>query len=252
MKILYFTGTGNCLAVAKRFDAELLSVPKMIQNNQYLIEDNIVGIVYPVYAVSVPNIIKRYFKKCKIKADYTFVIATYGFTDCGSLHEMKNILKLNGNSADYYQSIKMVDNYLPLFDIDKQLSMIKEKNTENNLAKIVEEINQRVKRRENCGLFNNFITTISSNIIGNLEKYTPKTFSVNDKCTGCGVCKQICPVSNIKQTKKPVFGLNCESCLACIHNCPQNAIQMSIQKSEKRYKNSDVSLKEIINSNNQI
>ncbi len=28
MKILYFTGTGNSLAVAKRFDSELLSIQK--------------------------------------------------------------------------------------------------------------------------------------------------------------------------------------------------------------------------------
>lgn len=29
MKILYFTGTGNCLSVAKKFNAELLSFPKI-------------------------------------------------------------------------------------------------------------------------------------------------------------------------------------------------------------------------------
>lgn len=251
MKILYFTGSGNCLAVAKRFNGELLSIPKLIQNNQYIIEDDVVGIVYPVYAVSIPNIIKRYFKKCEIKADYTFIIATYGFTDCGSLHEMKNLMKSNGNKADYYNSLMMVDNYLPLFDINKQLSMLNKKNIENNLVKIIDEVNRRVKRKENCGFFNNLVTGISSKLIGKIEKYTPKTFYVNDNCIRCGVCKQVCPVSNITQTEKPVFGLNCESCLACIHNCPKNAIQMTIQRNEKRYRNSNVSLNEIINSNNQ-
>ena len=32
MKILYFTGTGNCLSVAKRFDAEMLSIPQLSFN----------------------------------------------------------------------------------------------------------------------------------------------------------------------------------------------------------------------------
>ena len=45
LKILYFTGTGNCLSVAKRFNAELLSIMQMIKNNIYQIEDDTVGIV---------------------------------------------------------------------------------------------------------------------------------------------------------------------------------------------------------------
>ena len=78
MKILYFTGTGNCLAVAKRFDAELLSIPQMIKNKIYEIEDDVVGIIYPTYANIVPNIVEKYLRQCKIKAEYVFVISTYG------------------------------------------------------------------------------------------------------------------------------------------------------------------------------
>ena len=44
MKILYFTGTGNCLAVAKKFNAELLSIPQMLNSNIYDIEADTVGI----------------------------------------------------------------------------------------------------------------------------------------------------------------------------------------------------------------
>ena len=60
MKILYFTGTGNCLSVAKRFEAERLSIPKLIKNNVYEIEDDVVGIIYPVYAISIPDMVKKY------------------------------------------------------------------------------------------------------------------------------------------------------------------------------------------------
>ena len=71
-------------------------------------------------------------------------------------------------------------------------------------------------------------------------------------CVGCGICKKVCPVSNVEQEEqnKPVFGNNCEGCLSCIHNCPKNAIQMKGQRSEKRFRNPEVSLNEIINSNN--
>ncbi len=252
MKILYFTGTGNCLSVAKRFDAELLSVPQMIKNNIYEIEDEVVGIVYPVYAISIPGIVRKYLLQCKIKANYVFVIATYGCVDCGSLHEMKKLLEANGNKADYYTSLLMIDNYLPFFDIVTQLAKLKEKNIENNLNKIVEEINARTTKEENCRWFNNLVSSIGHKVVKQIEKYTPKMFYVNDECVFCGVCKKVCPVSNITQdgTNKPVFANNCESCLACIHNCPKNAIQMKIQRSEKRFRNSNVSLNEIIESNN--
>ena len=73
---------------------------------------------------------------------------------------------------------------------------------------------------------------------------------VNDECISCGVCKKVCPVSNITQEEKTIFGNNCESCFACIHNCPKNAIQMKNQRSEKRFRNSDINLNEIIEANN--
>ena len=120
MKILYFTATGNNLSVAKRFDAELLSIPQMIKNKNYLIEDDRVGIIYPIYALSVPLIVKEYLEKTVIKAKYVFVIATYGFTSGASLHEMHKILDKNGNHADYYESLLMVDNFLPFFDVNQQ------------------------------------------------------------------------------------------------------------------------------------
>ena len=252
MKVLYFTGTGNCLSVAKRFDAELLSIPQMIKNNIYEIEDDVVGIVYPVYAISIPDIVRKYLSKCKIKANYVFVIATYGFTDCGALHEMKKLLETSGNKADYYASLLMVDNYLPLFDIETQMAKLKEKNIENNLNKIVEEVNARTTKEEICSWFNKIASSIGYSVVKQIEKYTPKMFYVNNKCICCGICKKVCPVSNITQEEKdkPIFGNNCESCLACIHNCSKNAIHIKTQRSEKRFRNSNVSLNEIIESNN--
>lgn len=252
MKILYFTGTGNCLSVAKRFDAELASIPQMIKNNIYEIEDDVIGIVYPVYAISIPNIVRKYLSKCKIKANYVFVIATYGFCDCGSLHEMKKLLETNGNKANYYNSLLMIDNYLPFFDIETQMKKLTEKNIENNLNKIVDEINSRTTKKEKCGWFNNLLSSIGYKVVKQIEKHTPKMFYVNDKCISCGICKKVCPAKNIiqEENNKPIFENNCESCLACIHNCPKNAIQMKIQRSEKRFRNINISLNEIIESNN--
>jgi ferredoxin/protein involved in ribonucleotide reduction len=249
LKILYFTGTGNSLAVAKKFEAELLSIPQMIKNNCYEIEDDIVGIIYPVYANIVPNIVERYLKKSKIKAEYVFVIATYGNMAGGTLHKMRKILESNGNKADYYEHLLMIDNYLPLFDIKNQLSKLPQKNIEMNLNRIVNEINNRKIKKEN----DTFIDKLCSLLIGFPEhkfvQYTSKMFTITNNCTKCGICSKVCPVGNIIQKDKPVFNSNCESCLACIHNCPNNAIQMKLQRSKLRFRNEEVSVNEIIKSN---
>lgn len=47
MKILYFTATGNSLAVAKKLGGELISIPQAIKNNQYEIKDDVIGFVFP-------------------------------------------------------------------------------------------------------------------------------------------------------------------------------------------------------------
>jgi len=47
------------------------------------------------------------------------------------------------------------------------------------------------------------------------------------------------------------FGEKCEGCFACTHLCPQNAIHLKGQRSGKRWRNPDVSLSEIIQSNNR-
>ena len=253
MKILYFTGTGNCLSVAKRFDAELLSIPQMIKNNCYEISDEVIGIIYPVYANIVPNIVERYLKKCKINADYVFVIATYGNMSGGTLHKMRKILESNGNKADYYERLLMVDNYLPLFDIKDQIAKLSQKDIETNLTRIVNEVNTRTIKPERS----TFAEKLLSFIIGYFEKNcvntTPKMFEITDDCIGCGICSQVCPVGNViqKDKEKPTFNDNCESCLSCTHNCPKGAIQLKLQKSKERFRNSDISVEEIIKSNNQ-
>ena len=252
MKILYFTATGNNLSVAKRFDAELLSIPQMIKNKNYLIEDDRVGIIYPIYALSVPLIVKEYLEKTVIKAKYVFVIATYGFTSGASLHEMHKILDKNGNHADYYESLLMVDNFLPFFDVNQQINFIKDNHIENRLNLIVNEVKEGIKKPEKCNHFDKLMSLGGNIIVNRIIQFIPKLFHISNDCIGCGICQKLCPVSNIIQgnSNKPHYLNKCVGCLSCIHNCPKSAINMKFQKSNKRFRNGETSIKDIIESNN--
>jgi NAD-dependent dihydropyrimidine dehydrogenase PreA subunit len=51
----------------------------------------------------------------------------------------------------------------------------------------------------------------------------------NDKCTGCGTCVDVCPVSvyEIRDEKAvPVKTYGCLLCRACEVQCPERAIQI--------------------------
>jgi ferredoxin len=83
------------------------------------------------------------------------------------------------------------------------------------------------------------------------DKKLAQNFIVSDKCTNCGICEKICPVKNINVSDKVSFDDNCLCCLGCLHLCPQNALHSKKEKSNKRWRNPEVSLNEIIDSNKQ-
>lgn len=253
MKILYYTATGNSLEVAKRIGGELYSIPQLLKENKLEFEDEAIGIICPTYAWSIPEIVVEFLEKATLKTDYLFGIITYGNEDFGVTNHFLKIANKNNLDVKYIKSILMVDTAVTLFDLDKQVAKLEKKKTEENLQKIVENIQNR-KVEINKG---NFIKSGISDLTYKMQlemqkKFTYKQFKVEDHCTGCKTCTKVCPLGNITmENNRPKYGTNCIGCLSCTNNCPSNAIRVKFERSKARYRNKNVSLKEIINSNNQ-
>jgi ferredoxin len=254
--LFYFTGTGNCLKVARDLarelgDANIVSIPKVIDGEIDLSAERI-GIIYPVYMFGVPLIVKRFLNKLKADKDkYIFVIVTYGGMAAGALAQTAKELESRGLRLYTGFGIRMPGNYTPLYGAppqEKQNKIFeKEKQRIKEIAAIVKEKKQR---KIESG---NFITNaIFSSIVYNLS--APKipvldeNFWADEKCSSCGTCVKICPVNNIELINgKPVWLHKCEQCLACLHWCPKEAIQYGKKTmGRKRYRNPEIKLEDLI------
>ncbi|MDE6864604.1 MAG: EFR1 family ferrodoxin [Eubacterium sp.] len=253
--VFYFTATGNSLYVAKRLDENPISIPQVLKQANLDFTDAAIGIVFPIYAGRAPKIVIDFLKISKFNTDYLYFIGTYGNHDSAICETVPAECEKLGIKIDYMNTVSMVDNYLPVFDMEQEKKA--DKGTENKIEKIIADITAKRKGIPN-------VTAIGRRLAKQVWTMEKLRLMVNDgsqlkiktdKCTGCGVCKTVCPIDNIiigngiavrKRSK-------CEYCLACAHNCPQKAI--TIKRGEKnpnaRYINENITLQEIINSNNQ-
>ena len=267
--ILYFTATGNCLHVARQLaesEEQLLSIPQMIKQNQYEFEADEIGLVYPIYGHMPPNMVRNFIKKAKLKAAYKFAVLTYGARKCDSVEIWNDISSKAGNKFDYINTLVMVDNWLPNFDMNEQIKI--DKHIPENLRQITEDLSQRrhwyepvseEERQMHAGFMARSELDPEVGFLKKSENY----FVVTKNCIDCGACTDVCPRGNYEFTSNGIkMQGDCDFCFACIQNCPQKAIQFKkndedplLANGERnpnaRYRNEHISLVDIKRANRQ-
>lgn len=267
--ILYFTGTGNCLYVARQLakeGTELLSIPQLMKQKKFEIEADEIGLVYPIYGHMPPYMVRQFIQQAHLKADYKFAILTYGARKCDAVEIWDGISRKAGNAFDYINTLVMVDNWLPNFDMNEQIKM--DKHIPENLEKIVADVTagkhwHEPVTEEERQMHRGFMAyTGLDPEVGFLMK-SEKYFTVTDACIGCGACVSLCPRGNYELTSGGVkMQGDCEFCFACIQNCPQKAVQFAKNEHDPllgrgevnpnaRYRNEHISLMDIKWANNQ-
>lgn len=244
--ILYFSATGNCKYVAERIAKEFTDTAVSIENhdgNITLAENNMFGIVTPVNWWELPILTREFLQKLNLKSSnvpYSFIVTTYGTTPGCTFADAKRILGKKGIILNAGYSVKMPDNWTPIFDLsDKEKVKQQNEAAETYIDVVLDGI-----RNRNIGNMMQkkqpYFVKMFTDPLLNAERKT-KHFYVEDACIGCGLCAKRCPMQAIDiKNKKPVWVKDrCALCLRCLHHCPKFAIQYGNGTTKKhgQYKN---------------
>lgn len=255
--VLYFTGTGNSLYVAKNLDDERLSIPQIIHRQKQEYTADSIGIVCPVYGHEMPNLVKEFIRNATFYTDYFYLVLTYGRIHGGAAELAEQYLKECGVEADYINTIMMVDNYLPSFDMNEQIELNPDKKVDEHIFMIKKDIDsgkhwkQSVTQKDR-NWHQKYLAMRNENPID----IKGGIFKVLQHCIGCGICMRVCPTGSImveKQHAEYKDTRRCQMCLACVQHCPENAIRLKIPEKNPnaRYHNENIRLSEIVEANNQ-
>lgn len=207
-----------------------------------------IGLVFPTYDFNMPPAVRHLIPLLKISPEsYVFAVTTCGAQAGNSLWTLRRLLLTKGLALAYAHKIRVPDNSAIAFGRNPNEQVWKFEKFAGRLDQIVSDV--RSERR--C--LHYAWWSLAGGIMGwsFLENGMLRTFRpvVNeDKCTGCGTCARICPMSNIAVDEKAGIGPHCTICLGCVHVCPHQAISINGREAikERQYRHPDIKLKDLI------
>lgn len=238
---IYFSGTGYTKYCVESFvknldeNCEAFSI-ESINAIEYIAAHEIIVFGYPIYYSRLPGIVEDFIvkNKDKFRSKKIFIISTqgtfsgddsagcaarlflkYGSRVVGGLH-----LKMPNNTADDKRYVTG-----SAIERNRRIEKAKEK-----ILISVNKYKEGKPTREGLSFYRRFVGFWFRIIqklwfLGKTNKYMKMPDVQPENCTGCGLCKKLCPMQNIEIINSTaVPDGKCTLCYRCINNCPTKAL----------------------------
>lgn len=235
---IYFSGTGNtkhCIELfinqldssAKCFSIEEIAALNAIENNDLIV------IAYPVYFSNIPKIMRDFIMRnqTKFTNKKVFIIATMGLFSGDGTGCSARLLSKCGAEIIGGLHIKMPDcigdEKLLKKTIEQNKALVKQ--AEAKIKQAVVKFKNNQPSQDGLGFFYHMIGLFGQRLwfYNKTKNYSDKIKINKDKCIGCGLCVQLCPMNNLLISKNVVFQNNkCTMCYRCVNSCPKQAITL--------------------------
>ena len=234
--VLYFSATGNTEYVAqelaRQLDDQCVNLLDRIKSGDHspLHSESPFFICAPVYVCEMPRFLSSYLKKQVFTGSRQIycVFTSGGYCGISGPHAKKIFAKKNMVWMGHAE-VTMPRNYVA----NNSYGMLEPAEAEErirsarkHLNTIAEDIRSgKTLSARHVQLWES-IVTLPFNPVWCKFMLTAKAFYTTDQCIGCGKCVKLCPLNNITLKEgRPVWGNQCTHCMACIGNCPTEAIE---------------------------
>ena len=245
--VLYFSATGNtefiAREIARGLEDDCLNLLERVKSNDHSVlhSEKPFVICAPVYVCEMPRFLDKYLKQQTFTGsrDVYFVFTSGGYAGIsGNLARW--LVKRKQMNYLGHAEFKMPRNYVandhyPMLPFDQIRQRILD--SYEQVQEVVSDIRAgRTLKARHVYLFE-LLITLPFNPVWSKLKYKTDDFYTTEGCIGCGKCAKLCPLNNISiKDRIPVWGKNCTHCMACIGNCPTEAIEYGvISKMKEKY-----------------
>ncbi len=230
--IFYFSGTGNSRYVAEKtaetVQDEVVSMNALLKEGKAgtFISEKPYVFVLPVYAGRMPRVVEHCIEKMQLEGNSAvYFIMTCFETPYASEKYIRRLCGRKHLELSGFDYVCMPQSYIAMYDVpdhDQAVQIYRKA-----LPKIT-EMAEKIRRQEKFdhqvnggGMMSDVINPVFYQMA-----VSAKGFHTTDRCTGCGLCAERCPLNNIRlQDKVPQWGNSCTHCMACIDGCPAQAIE---------------------------
>ena len=238
--IFYFSGTGDSYSIAKGIQKKIgdTILAPLLKAKDYKVEEyNIVGFIFPVYYVHVPQIALSAIKAISLrKGQQVFAIAAYGGSWGYALQDIREALSDKDVILQEHK-IRTPGNYILEYGaFPKAYQEYILKKAEKQISKIAGFI---LENKKTGYIEPNRIAKIFHSRSDKQRSLFGKIGSdsyAKEQCVHCYQCVKLCPTDNITiREGNPIWGSKCVQCMAFIQWCPQKAVSHPLMKKNRRH-----------------